>query len=104
MNRVAHPQAYDGDGARGMVSSADHSGSSHDNNDLDLAADQVVRQLGETLFVPLGIARIQDEVLALHPAQFMEAFAEGLEAGRDRDRCQRCRIAISPIMAQTHSP
>jgi hypothetical protein len=30
-DRVAHPHAHDGDGVRGMVSSADHSRSSHDN-------------------------------------------------------------------------
>jgi hypothetical protein len=54
-------------------------------NDLDLAADQVGRQFGEAFFGPLRIARLKDEVLPLHLAQFTQAFAEGFEAGRDRD-------------------
>jgi hypothetical protein len=78
-------QHDDRDSVGRVLRRAGHGGSAQGHNEIDLTLDQLGGQRGELRDVALRVAELDDEILALHPAEVAQAVAEGLKiAGQIR--------------------
>ncbi len=57
-----------------------------DNNDVNLEADQLGREVGEPLGPPLGISALDRDVLAFDVAELAKSLLECLDEWRDSGR------------------
>jgi hypothetical protein len=78
-DRIGGRDHDDWNRAGGVLRRAGHGGSTQGRNDLDLALDQLGRQRGELLKVPLDVVVFEGEVLTFYPAEVPQALAEGVE-------------------------
>ena len=77
-HRIRGARHHDRDRARGVLGSAGRGGASCHNH-VHLEPDQLGRQVGEPLVLPLRIAVLNDEVLALDIAEVAQTLPEGLQ-------------------------
>jgi hypothetical protein len=75
-NRISGGGHHDRDRARGVLGSTDRGGSLCHNH-VHREPDQLGRLVTETLFAPLRIAVLQDEVLTLDVTEIAQRLLEG---------------------------
>jgi hypothetical protein len=51
------------------------------HEDVDREPDEIRRESGQALGVPVGIAPLHSEIVALAPAMLAQAVPEGLDSG-----------------------
>jgi hypothetical protein len=76
--RIRQGDDDDGDRRRGLLGRSGRGGPRR-HDDLDREAHQLARQVGESLFLPLGIAELQDEIVSLHIAEVAQSLPESLK-------------------------
>src|SRR6266851_748213 len=79
-NRIVNKRKDDGDRPGGVLYRPDRL-HAVGQDDIHLEADELCRQRGKSLNLPVRKAVLQGDTLALHIAEVAEPLAEGFEAG-----------------------
>ena len=83
-----HIDHYDGDRLGGLLGRQGGRGA-HGHDHVDLERDQLGRQGGKALGMPLGIAPLNRDVLAFHIPEGAEFLQEEVQRGRGRMAARR---------------
>src|SRR6266480_38084 len=78
----AHDDGY----CRGGLLRSEHGVGAPGKNDVNFEADEVVRQLGKPLVVPLGVAVLEANVLTLDIPEIIESLSKRVDGWPGLDR------------------